>query len=263
MRVPWKTLMLLFFTLFMALGMSFKWQKSGNRPGYVSVGHLLSQMFFQSSLFMYVYVWFSATVKKVFPEKANILKVSGGKINAVHQTVSLKSQHRLENELEAELIHGLDERSHILESCWLQLLLLTLKESGRFRAGCDSTDCKEPEEAVQSPWQPEEALGKGRSPKGNIKTDVNKTIKDAGYYILLDKSHCDSALSICSLTSLVCTNLVDFTQYHISNLGSASSSASFSFLSHSSFSPLCPCLSYTEEPRTGHSTPAMTSPVLK
>lgn len=38
MRVPSKTLMLLFFTLFMALGISFKRQKSGNRPGYVSVG---------------------------------------------------------------------------------------------------------------------------------------------------------------------------------------------------------------------------------
>lgn len=70
MRVPWKTLMLLFFTFFMALGMSFKWQKSGNRPGYVSVGHLLSQMFFQSSLFIYVYVWFSATKKKSIPRES-------------------------------------------------------------------------------------------------------------------------------------------------------------------------------------------------
>lgn len=33
--------------------------------------------------------------------------VSGGKINAVHQTVTLKSQHRLESGLEAELIHSL------------------------------------------------------------------------------------------------------------------------------------------------------------
>lgn len=38
MRVPWKMLMLLFFTLFMAPGMSFKRQKSRNRPGYVSGG---------------------------------------------------------------------------------------------------------------------------------------------------------------------------------------------------------------------------------
>ena len=34
--------------------------------------------------------------------------VSGGKINVVHQTVALKSQHRLENGLEAELIHRLE-----------------------------------------------------------------------------------------------------------------------------------------------------------
>lgn len=101
----------------------------------------------------------------------------------MHQTVALKSQHRLENELGAELIHGLDEGSNILESCWLQPLLLTLKESGRFMAGCGGIGCKEPEEAVQSPWQLEEALGKGRSPKGNNKTDTNETIKDAGYTV--------------------------------------------------------------------------------
>ena len=115
------------------------------------VGSLLSQMFFQSSLFMYAHVRFSATVKKIFPEKANILIVSGGKINAVHQTVALKSQCRLENELEAELIHGLDERSNTHEPCWLQLLLLKLKESGRFTARCGGTDWRGPEEAVQSP----------------------------------------------------------------------------------------------------------------
>lgn len=83
-----------------------------------------------SKLFVYICLCliFCHSKKKVFPEKANFLTVSGGKINAVHQTVALKSQHKLENELEAELIHGLDERSNILESCWLQLLLLTLKE---------------------------------------------------------------------------------------------------------------------------------------
>lgn len=102
----------------------------------------------------------------------------------MHQTVALKSQHRLENDLEAELIHRLDERSNILESCCLQLLLLTLKESGRFLAGCGGTNCKEPEEAVQSPWHLEEALGKGISPKRNTKIDRNKAIKCAGYYIL-------------------------------------------------------------------------------
>lgn len=43
--------------------------------------------------------------------------VSGGKINAVHQTVALKSQHRLENGIEAELIHRLEregKRAQIL-----------------------------------------------------------------------------------------------------------------------------------------------------
>lgn len=50
-------------------------------------------------------------------------------------------------------------------------------------AGCGGIGCKEPEEAVQSPWQLEEALGKGRSPKGNNKTDTNETIKDAGYTV--------------------------------------------------------------------------------
>lgn len=69
----------------------------------------------------------------------------------MHQTVALKSQRRLENELEAELIHRLDERSNIHESCWLQLLLLTLKENGRFMARCGSTDWKGPEEIVHSP----------------------------------------------------------------------------------------------------------------
>lgn len=91
---------------------------------------------------------FCHSKKKVFPEKANILVVSGGKINAVHQTVALKSQHRLENEIEAELIHELNERSNILESCWLQLLLLTLKESGRFMARWGGTDCKDCAEAL-------------------------------------------------------------------------------------------------------------------
>lgn len=56
--------------------------------------------------------------------------VSGGKINAVHQTVALKSQHRLESGLEAELIHRLErekERANVHESCWLLLLLLMLR----------------------------------------------------------------------------------------------------------------------------------------
>lgn len=68
------------------------------------LGSLLSQMFSQSSLFIYAHVLFSATVKKIFPKRANIHIVSGGKINALHQTVALKYQHRLENELEVELI---------------------------------------------------------------------------------------------------------------------------------------------------------------
>ncbi|RLW11654.1 hypothetical protein DV515_00001382 [Chloebia gouldiae] len=42
--------------------------------------------------------------------------------------------------------------------CEKMLLLLTLKESGRFLAGCGGTDCKEPEETVQSSWHLEEAL---------------------------------------------------------------------------------------------------------
>lgn len=113
MRVPSKTLMLLFFTLFMALGISFKRQKSGNRPGYVSVGQSAVPDVLPE-LFVYIcpcLIFCHSKKKKIiFPEKANILIVSGGKINAVHQTVALKSQCRLENELEAELLPGLDER---------------------------------------------------------------------------------------------------------------------------------------------------------
>lgn len=52
-------------------------------------------------------IFYHSRKKIIFPEKANILMVSGGKINAVHQTVTLKSQHRLESGLEAELIHSL------------------------------------------------------------------------------------------------------------------------------------------------------------
>lgn len=162
-----------------------------------------------SKLFVYICLCliFCHSKKKVFPEKANIRIVSGGKINAVHQTVALKSQCRLENELEAELIHRLDERSNILESCWLQLLLLMLKESGRFMAGCGGTDCKEPEEAVQSPWQLEEALGNGVSPRGNTTTDTNRTIKDAGYYIL---SYLRTYIQYCTEISLTVIQLYPF-----------------------------------------------------
>ena len=63
----------------------------------------------------------------------------------MYHTVALKSQHRLENEREAELAHRLDERSDIHEFYWLQLLLLTLKKSGRFMTRCGGTDWKGPE----------------------------------------------------------------------------------------------------------------------
>lgn len=102
--------------------------------------------------------------KKKIPEKENILIVSGGKINAVHQTAALKSQGRLENELEAELIQTLDERSNIHEFCWLQLLVQKLKDSDSFMAKCGGTtgnglrrlcralsSCKEPWGSRRSP----------------------------------------------------------------------------------------------------------------
>lgn len=120
MRVPWKIFSLLFFTLFMALGISFKKLKSGNTAGKVSVGQsdvpdVLPDFFVY--ICPHLIFCYSKKNKIKFPEKANILMVSGGKINAVHQTVALKSQHRLENGIEAELIHRLEregKRAQIL-----------------------------------------------------------------------------------------------------------------------------------------------------
>lgn len=184
MRVPWKTLMLLFFTLFMALGMSFKWQKSGNRPGYVSVGHLLSQMFFQSSLFIYVYVWFSATAKKKYSQRKQIFSQSleAKSMQCIRLWLWSPStgwRMSLKQNWYTDWTRGQISLNPAgcSSCCWHW-------RSGRFVAGGGGTGCKEPEEAVQSPWQLEEALRKGRSPKGTSKTDTNKTIKDAGYYIL-------------------------------------------------------------------------------
>lgn len=172
---------------FMALGMSFKRQKSGNRPGYLSVGHSAVPDVLPA-LFVYVCPrLIFCHSKKIFPEKANILRVSGGKINVAHLTVALESQSRLENELEAELIHKLHKRSNIRNPsgsyswCW------------RWKR-------------VAGSWQDVVALtGKGlrslcralsnwkklwRSPKGNIEAGMNKTEKDTRYYILLDKAYC-------------------------------------------------------------------------
>lgn len=158
-------MMLLFFTLFMALGMSFKRQKSGNTLGYVSVGQsavpdVLPELF----VYICLCLIFCHRKKKKIPEKENILIVSGGKINAVHQTAALKFQGSLENELEAELIQTLEERSNIHEFCWLQLLLQKLKDSDRFMAKCGGTtgnglrrlcraliSCKEPWGSRRSP----------------------------------------------------------------------------------------------------------------
>lgn len=139
--------------------------------------------------------------KKKIPEKENILIVSGGKINAVHQTVDLKSQGRLENELEAELIHTLDEGSNIHEFCWLQLLLWKLKESDRFMARCGGTTGNGLRRLCRALSGCKELWGGRRRPKGNTETGTNKIIKDAEYYTLLDKSHCDSGF-ICLLINI-------------------------------------------------------------
>lgn len=191
MRVPWKMLMLLFFTLFMALGMSFERQKSGNRVGYVSAGQSAVPDVLPD-FFVYIcphLIFYHSRKKK---KKSQRKQISSWSLEAKSmQCIRLRlwspsTDWRVG--LKQNWYTDWNERinAHILLAA--ALAAGTEKDCQVHGEMC-GTGWKGPEEAVQSPQQLERALGKRKSWREYQNRHVRKVLTNAGYYtILQDKT---------------------------------------------------------------------------